>query len=68
MTKADLEKRLADLQRDKTQQIANVHALGGAIQLLDQLIAEFDAEQKSAPQSTVTAFPAAVGIGGTHES
>ena len=43
--KEKLEKKLAELQAGQAQASANVHAYGGAIQVVQQLLAEVEAEK-----------------------
>lgn len=49
MDKERLEARRAELIEQRERMVANVHRLGGAIALLDELIAEMDAPPAQEP-------------------
>ena len=46
MDRGRLEKRLADLRKDRKQAEANLYALDGAIQECEWTIANWDSEEK----------------------
>ena len=54
MTLAQLKAKLTDLQSQKEQAIANVNAVMGATQAVEQLIKEWEAEGDTAPPSPET--------------
>lgn len=51
LARADLEKELAALKESQAQLMANLQAVGGAIQEVEILIAKLDAAGKPAPSS-----------------
>lgn len=51
VTKAELEAKLAELEKQQEQAIGQLNALGGAKQMLTQLIADLDAKATDAAPS-----------------
>ena len=51
ITKELLEQRVAEIEVQKAQFIANANACGGAISALWQLIADLDKKEEDAPDS-----------------
>ena len=48
MTKAQLEAKRDELKRQHQQAVANVHACDGALQLVEQLLKEWDTPEPEA--------------------
>ena len=47
ITKADIEQRIAELQAERVQLIANANAYNGAIAELEKLLSSFESQDKN---------------------